>query len=121
MTKLSPFVSSLVGLAVSVLLSGCSVSSEVKSSSAAQPVGGTSLEQVEVGKTTKDWIIGAFGEPTTVSEISPDTEILKYHRSEKTEHRASLWFLFESHTEKEVVSNVYFEIKNGVVQKYWKD
>ena len=104
-----------------LLCAGCiTICSRVQEDSSTGP-NQVSVQQVQPGKTTKEWVIKTFGKPPTETKLSDGTEILKYQYTKKTRSDVDFLFLFDSHTKRESTTNVYFEIKDGVVQKYWRD
>ena len=110
----------LVSLAVtSVLLVGCVVT---KSDVHYSGVDNSQLRQIERGKTTKDWLVTALGEPTEERMAEDGTEILRYKCTEK---RNNQFVLFPPpiviDDKKEIEHTVVFKLKDGIVQRYWKE
>jgi len=110
----------LMSLAVtSVLLVGCVVTrSDVHYSG----VDNSQLRQIKRGKTTKDWLVTALGEPTEERMMEDGTEILRYKCTEK---RNNQFVLFPPpiviDDKKEIEHTVVFKLKDGIVQRYWKE
>ncbi len=110
----------LVSLAVtSVLLVGCvATRSDVHYSG----VENSQLRQVERGKTTKDWLVTVLGEPTEQSMTEEGTEILRYKCTEKRDNQFILFpppIVIDD--KKEIEHTVVFKLKDGIVQRYWKE
>jgi len=110
----------LVSLAVtSVLLVGCvATRSDVHYSG----VENSQLRQVERGKTTKDWLVTVLGEPTEQSMTEEGTEILRYKCTEKRDNQFVLFpppIVIDD--KKEIEHTVVFKLKDGIVQRYWKE
>jgi len=105
--------------ATSVLLVGCvATKSDVHYSG----VDNSQLRQVERGKTTKDWLVTALGEPTEERMTEDGSEILRYKCTEK---RNNQFVLFPPpiviDDKKEIEHTVVFKLKDGIVQRYWKE
>ena len=103
----------------SILLVGCVVTrSDVHYSS----VDNSQLRQIERGKTTKDWLVTALGEPTEERMMEDGSEILRYKCTEK---RNNQFVLFPPpiviDDKKEIEHTVVFKLKDGIVQRYWKE
>ena len=110
----------LTSLAVtSVLLVGCVAT---KSDVHYTGVDNSQLRQVERGKTTKDWLVTALGEPTEQSMTEEDTEILRYKCTEKRDNQFVLFpppIVIDD--KKEIEHTVVFKLTDGIVQRYWKE
>jgi hypothetical protein len=99
-------------------LAGC-VSKEVCYGEQGTPVPRQVLNRVERESTSKDWLIAMLGEPARQSMMSDGTEILEYNYTRKEDYRCLIPFRVPEDRIEEK-RTVYFEIKNGVVQDYWK-
>jgi hypothetical protein len=104
------------------LLTGC-VSNH--SSTSYQPqdpaIGQASLKAIKAGKTTKDELLGIFGAPSGQSASADGTETLKYNYGKNKSGNFEVWPFVDLHDNKEEHMTICFEIKNGVVTKYWKE
>jgi len=106
----------------SALLVGCLVSdSEVSYKGRKRPIGNQTLRQIECGQTTRDWLVAALGEPTEELLTEDGTEILKYRCTETKDNQFILFPIVFVDDEKEIDHSVSFEIKDGIVQRYWKE
>jgi len=103
----------------SALLVGCvATKSDVHYSG----VNNSQLRQIERGKTTKDWLVTALGEPTEQSMTEEGTEILRYKCIEKRDNQFVLFpppIVIDD--KKEIEHTVVFKLKDGIVQRYWKE
>jgi hypothetical protein len=100
-------------------VAGCFVwNNDVKYSDKGAPLSGSTLKQIECGKTTRDWLIVTLGEPSEQSTTDAGAEVLKYKYSKTQESNVVMPFLIVN-DEKKREQTVYFEVKDGVVQKYW--
>lgn len=82
----------------------------------------TTFQQIEIGKTTKEWLIAAVGEPTSIINVGGDNkvEILKY-TYELTRSSEFGVFITFSQTNVDTVrkTNSYFEFQNGILTRHW--
>lgn len=102
----------------SVLLVGCvTIESDVHYSG----VDNSQLRQIEQGKTTKDWLVTALGEPTEERMMEDGTEILRYKCTEKRNNQFVLFPIVFVDDKKEIEHTVVFKLKDGIVQRYWKE
>jgi len=106
-------------VATSVLVVGCVVCKTDEQYTGIQT---ETLKQVERGQTTKDWLVATFGEPSERSVTEEGTELLKYKCTKKKDNKFVLFpppIVIKD--EKEMEHTVVFEVKDGIVQRYWKE
>ncbi len=102
----------------SVLLVGCvAIESNVHDSG----VENSQLRQIELGRTTKDQLVAIVGEPTEQTMTEDGTEILRYKCTTKKDNQFILFPIVFVDDKKEIEHSVSFEIKDGIVQRYWKE
>ncbi len=80
------------------------------------------LRQIESGRTTKDQLLAIVGEPTEESMTEDGSEILRYRCIEKKDNRFAMFpppIAIED--KKEIEHIVVFKLKDGIVQRYWKE
>ena len=109
-----------VSLAVTlVLLAGCvATQSDVHYSG----VENSQLRQIESGRTTKDQLLAIVGEPTEESMTEDGSEILRYRCIEKKDNKFAMFpppIAIED--KKEIEHTVVFKLKDGIVQRHWKE
>jgi hypothetical protein len=106
-------------LAASVLVVGCVV---CQTDEQYTGVDNNKLKDVECGKTTRDWIVEAFGEPSEQILSDDGSEILKYKCVRKKDNK---FVMFPPpiviNDEKDVKHTIAFEVRDGIVQRYWKE
>jgi hypothetical protein len=104
---------------MSVLMAGCVV---CETDEQYTGVENDTLKQVECGQTTRDWVIETFGEPSEQTLNNDGSEILKYKCVRKKDNK---FVMFPPpiviRDDKDVEHTVAFEIRDGVVQRYWKE
>lgn len=110
----------LVSLVVmSVLITGCVV---LHTDEHYTGVENKMLREVKCGQTTKDWIVATFGEPSEQCLTDQGTEVLRY-KCTRTKDNKFVMFPppIVIKDDGQVVHVVAFEVKDGIVQRYWKE
>ncbi len=102
--------------------SGCLVVSHksVTLGSKGPMVSAKTLEQIELGRTSKAKVIALLGEPNSKQELDDGTELYKYVYTKQTQKNAVVFLLLTSHDTVDERSELFVEIKDGVVQNFWK-
>jgi outer membrane protein assembly factor BamE (lipoprotein component of BamABCDE complex) len=103
-------------------LAGCLMyHSNVSYSGKGEPVADSTLDQVQCGTTTKDWIVATLGEPSHQNTTASGTEILEYKYGKKRHNEfVFIPFIFIKGGN-ENKQTVYFEISDGIVKDFWKE
>ena len=106
-------------LAMLVLMGGCVVYNADEQYTGVE---NKMLKEIECGQTTRDWLVETFGEPTGLLMTDDGGEILRYKCVKKKDYK---FVMFPPpiviHDDKQVEHVVAFEVKDGVVQRYWKE
>ena len=103
-------------------LTGCLMyHSNVSYSGKGNPLSDSTLDQVQCGTTTKDWVVATLGEPSHQSTTATGTEILEYQYGKKRDNHFMFCPFVFINGEKENKQTVYFEISDGVVKNFWKE
>ena len=105
--------------AMLVLLAGCMV---YKADEHYTGVENKMLREIECGRTTRDWVVETFGAPTEVLMTDDGGEILRY-KCVKTKDNKFVMFPppIVIHDDKKEEHFVAFEVKDGIVQRYWQE
>lgn len=112
----------VISLLALLALSGCvSSHSDVTYGSTGPAVRGDTLRQIKVGRTTKEWLLGTLGEPSRTSGTSDGTEVLTYVYTKKVDSRFDFCPFLDTHDRREEQTVYVFELKDGVVTKFWKE
>jgi len=88
------------------------------------PVSSQTLNQIKTGETTEAWLLATLGEPsdrTVVDEDESKVKILRYDHTVHKSDEGRVFLLFSGETDETKIRRAYFEIKNGVVTRYWTD
>jgi hypothetical protein len=111
--------------AACILFCGCisvvSHSAETTTESCNYKFDDVIIGQIVPGTTTRDWVIENLGAPESSTRLDESQEILKYVCRSKTRRDFSLLFILNSHSTVENVANLHIDLKDGIVQRYWKD
>lgn len=112
----------LVLCAVSAsVLTGCiSARSDVRYGPNGPSIGHETLRQVQAGQTSKEWVLGTLGAPTSETATPEGTEILKYVYTKKVDVDFNFCIFFDIDETSEQQTVYYFEIADGVVTRFWK-
>ncbi len=112
----------LLTAAASVSLNGCVVmaSSTTSFQGNRRFVGPETLNQVQSGNTTKDRVLATLGQPTDIAKASEDTEILHYKYVETKRDSVAVLVLIAANNTTKDQRDLYFEVRDGIVQKYWQ-
>ncbi|MCZ6603042.1 MAG: hypothetical protein O6952_08550 [Planctomycetota bacterium] len=87
----------------------------------ARPVGDGTLSRIEPGVTTRGWLLAALGKPTYIQPADEDVEIFTYEARKTVTTKSYVFLIWSSSDNDEVISTTNFEIKAGVVTRYWRD
>jgi hypothetical protein len=122
MYKFHQFACALAILAFSI--TGCSfIYNERKVSEKGINVqSSTTFQQIEIGKTTKEWLIAAVGEPTSITNAGGDNkvEILKYTYELTKSSEFGVFITFsQSNVDTVRKTNSYFEFQHGILTRHW--
>ncbi|OHB83224.1 MAG: hypothetical protein A2Z38_03905 [Planctomycetes bacterium RBG_19FT_COMBO_48_8] len=106
-------------VAASVLVVGCLVCVTDEQYTGVE---NDTLKQVKCGQTMRDWVVETFGEPNEQILTDDGGEILKYKCVMKKDNKFVLFpppiFISD---ERDVEHTVVFEVRDGIVQRYWKE
>ncbi len=103
-------------------LTGCVIlSNDVSYGEKGPRVSDEALQQIESGRTTRDWVIATLGAPSEQETTKEGLEILKYRYTRREESTVLVLPFLIVDGDQRQERTVYFEVKDGVVQRYWKD
>lgn len=104
---------------VAILFSGCIVIDKDEKCTGIEK---SELKQVECGKTTRDELIDSFGKPTEQNMADNGSEILRY---KCTKEKDNAFVMFPPpiviEDDKVIEHIIAFEIRDGIVQRHWKE
>ncbi|MBN1363134.1 MAG: hypothetical protein JW993_21215 [Sedimentisphaerales bacterium] len=101
---------------------GCiSSRSDVTYGSKGPAVGSSTLRKIKVGRTSKEWVLGTLGEPSSETTTPDGTEILMYEYTKRVDSHFEFEPFLDSHDKREERTVYYFEITDGIVTRFWKE
>ncbi len=112
----------IISLSIAILgLSGCAViSNHSHSKIEGNPVGDETIARIQIGDTTKSWLISALGAPDSATGIE-NGELLKYSSRRITKRHGHLLFVIDSSSERIEKETYFFEFREGVLHRYWRE
>ncbi|GEM_PF-3726366 len=112
-------------LVAMIALGGCNIISGNKTVSVqGRRITSTSLSQVQLNKTTTDWLEAAFGAPTSRKTFTRDGvegEIWRYEYRRSESSSGEFLFLYDGWNHKEETTTTCFELVDGKVTRYWTE
>jgi hypothetical protein len=104
-------------------LTGCLIHSSSTVDESGKRVGDSTLQQVEPGTTTEEWLVATLGEPTSRSPVRGpgDMEILGYCHERIKKSSGSVFLLFGGSSKDIDRRTTYFETTDGIVTRYWTE
>jgi len=101
---------------------GCLVTSGSSITESGMEVSGSTLDQIEVGRTTESWLIATLGEPSQRTAVADHGgAILRYDYKVVRKGHGTVFLIFAGGSRKERVERTFFEVENGVVTRWWRD
>lgn len=114
--KIGLFVSLVL---MSVLMAGCMVCDNDVHYTGVED---QTLNEIERGQTTKDWLIETLGEPSEQYTDEEGNEILRYQCTKRIEKDFVLIPpVIVTNEQKTIEHIVAFEVRDDIVQRYWKE
>ncbi|MEM9157814.1 MAG: hypothetical protein AAGB46_02100 [Verrucomicrobiota bacterium] len=105
---------------VAIASTGCVViQSDSKTRVYGKEVSDEILSRIEIGNTSKDWILATLGEPSHHSRLDESAEILKYTSKSVKTSQAGLLFILNAKSLSEKKQTVFFEFQDGFLTNYW--
>ncbi len=112
----------VLSILAAMTLTGCiSSHSDVKYGPKGPAVGGNTLRQVKCGETTKEWLLTVLGEPSRMTQAAYESEVLTYEYTKKVDSDFSFCIFFDADDHREERTVYVFELKDGIVTRYWKE
>ena len=103
-------------------LAGCvSSHSDVTYGPMGPAVRGETLDRIKIGHTSREWLLGTLGTPTRSSTTPDGTEVLTYIYTKKVDSNFEFCPFFDAHDRRDEQTTYVFELRDGVVTKFWKE
>jgi hypothetical protein len=100
---------------------GCLIVHEESGGENGRAVATANLGNLSEGVTTREDLIDAFGSPTQIIHLEGGREILIYVYEKNKRAETGVLFLMLWTTEDERTMRFNFELKDGVLVRYWKE
>lgn len=125
MTYLRTLTTAVIFTLLTFTMLGCNIVSGNKSITVnGRRITQASLEQIEKGQTTTDWLEAAFGAPSSRKGFSREDgagEVWRYDYRRTESSSGELLFIYDGWKHKEQVETTCFEIHDGRVMRYWTE
>ncbi|MSR40843.1 MAG: hypothetical protein EXS10_02950 [Phycisphaerales bacterium] len=101
--------------------SGCIVTSTNTTRDVGPRITASSLQEIHAGVTSEEWLIATFGEPTKRVRVETEgVDILRYDIDQRTTEGYYV-FLVIAHASNSIERRSWwFEIKDGIVTRWWQ-
>jgi outer membrane protein assembly factor BamE (lipoprotein component of BamABCDE complex) len=103
------------------VLSGCLINTHSQTEFSGRYIGAETMAQIEPGKTKEDFIVATLGTPTSKTTLGDGSQVWKYEYRKRTSGSGSVFLLLNSSNSTDKEGAVYVLLKEGVVQKAWRD
>ena len=103
-----------------VCLAGCIYQKSVLIRETGPMIDSAQLGLVEPGRTTRQQLVDMFGPPTKAQKAPDGSETLEYVLVRRTTTSESIFMVFSSDKKETGGRVVSFEIRNGVLQRFWQ-
>jgi hypothetical protein len=107
-------------LACAAALPGCLISSHSNESFSGTYVSEGTFGHIEPGVTTRQWLLGSLGEPTTRTQLESGQELWKWSFTKTKASSGAILFVFGGSSRSETAGAAYVQMKDGIVTKAWR-
>jgi hypothetical protein len=112
----------IVSLSALSALGGCIEGrSDITYGPKGPPAGRSTLRQVKLGETSKEWLLGTLGTPTRQTRTPDGTEIMTYEYTKQVDSDFEALLLLNFKDKRQERTVYTFELTDGIVTDYWKD
>lgn len=84
-------------------------------------VSNSTLRHIRCGETSKEWVLGTLGVPSSQTATPEGTEILRYEYTKETDVDFTFCPFMDFDDKKEERTVYLFEIRDGIVIRFWRD
>jgi outer membrane protein assembly factor BamE (lipoprotein component of BamABCDE complex) len=107
-------------MSLCLIISGCLITTRdyTNQTSPGRELSKSQIKKIEVGKTTKEWIMQTFGMPTRQRTFDNGEETWEYERSYRTESEAHVFFIINTERVIRTRETLIIDMKDGIVQNY---
>ena len=106
-----------------ITASGCLIISGNSIDQSGVRISQSTMEQIEIGRTTEQWVIAALGEPTSRAEVGGDEDItlLRYEYRVRQAKGGAVFLIFAGGSETTKRTTTYFEFTDGILSRTWTE
>ena len=101
--------------------SGCLISSSSATEYSGNRVGRTTLNRLEKGVSTEEYVLATIGIADEIQELSDGTVLWKYKWHEKKRSSGAVFLIFGGHSSTSKDGRAYIRFTDGIVEHYWVD
>ncbi len=80
-----------------------------------------SLDAIEVGQTSRQWVVDRLGRPDSTYVNARGNEVLRYLSRRETDVEVAFLLLFSFDLSEEELQTLHIEIEDDSVRSYWID
>lgn len=116
----------MVGMLLTVFVitaSGCLIVSGKSIQESGVHITDTTLNQLEIGKTTEEWVLAVLGEPDSQAVVNEDenTVIFRYEHCLTRSEGGAVFLIFAGGTETITKTTTWFEFEDGILTRTWTE
>jgi hypothetical protein len=104
-----------------LVLPGCLIGGSSETKLSGTYIGPSTFGEIEPGVTTVEWVSAVMGEPTSKAPLEDGAEIWKWMYSRKHSSAGGVFLLFGGSSKSEEQGATFVQLRNGVVEKAWRD
>lgn len=106
-----------------ITASGCLIVSGKSYDQSGVHISRATMSQIEIGRTTEQWVIAALGEPSSRAEVGGEEDIvlLRYEYRVRRSEGGAVFLIFAGGSETTRRTTTYFEFTDGYLSRTWKE
>ena len=105
---------------LALALPGCLVMSSEKTEVEGTPVSEETFSQIQPG-SPEDLAMSLLGEPTSREDLSDGSTLVKWSFRRTTKRGKAILVIFAGSTKKEETGTIYVILRDGKVERIWRD
>lgn len=104
-----------------LVLPGCLISGSSDTKMSGAYIGPSTFEEIEPGVTKVDWVNAVLGKPTSRATLDDGSEIWKWSYTRKHSSSGGVFLLVGGSSRSEEQGATYVQVRDGVVERAWRD
>lgn len=101
--------------------SGCLYRNYTTTEETGKKISDSTLQQLDPGKTTREFVLSTLGSPSSRDKQENGTEIFKYTYTKKIDEKIRVFLLFASNKAETTIQIVCLEFKNDLLTRFWTE